>query len=425
MSTTILYAYTVVSTILYAYTVVSTILYAYTVVSTILYAYTVVSTVLFDTTSTLLLLTSHFLMHHPEVQDRARNEAVQVLKDKVSGFCDLPEPDYEDLAKLEYIDQVLSEVLRLYPASLIISSCRLYLHRFVASGISRRSEQDYHLPGHLTIPRGLPVIMALPAMHYSPKIWSEPHKFDPDRFAPEARSSIPPLAYQPFGAGPRTCLGMKLALLASRLVVARLLLRYRLRPGPDTDQYLSAPWETINISHRVQAVVVEAEWKAWECPHKKNEDTVALGKLREQIKVELGAKEGNKRVPTGLHGLKVLSLPSHSHPDFVGKGFEQYYFDELVNGGGALNNCQDPFSGTGQHDRTVMSSESGHGTNMSVVEKPTCHCTIQAGTGRFAEEKGRKEGSNESSTPRGKDGVERTYHKEGLLLKAKEESGRV
>ncbi|UYV79612.1 hypothetical protein LAZ67_18000031, partial [Cordylochernes scorpioides] len=36
-----------------------------------------------------------------------------------------------------------------------------------------------------------------------------------------------------------------------------------------------------------------------------------------------------------------------------------------------------------------------------------------------------KEGSNESSTPRGKDGVERTYHKEGLLLKAKEESGRV
>ncbi|UYV66062.1 ACSF2, partial [Cordylochernes scorpioides] len=36
-----------------------------------------------------------------------------------------------------------------------------------------------------------------------------------------------------------------------------------------------------------------------------------------------------------------------------------------------------------------------------------------------------KEGSNESSTPRGKDGFERTYHKEGLLLKAKEESGRV
>ncbi|UYV68882.1 hypothetical protein LAZ67_6001450 [Cordylochernes scorpioides] len=43
------------------------------------------------------------------------------------------------------------------------------------------------------------------------------------------------------------------------------------------------------------AVVVEADWKAWECPYTKNEDTVALGKFREQIKVELGAKDGEIR----------------------------------------------------------------------------------------------------------------------------------
>ncbi|UYV71731.1 hypothetical protein LAZ67_9000147 [Cordylochernes scorpioides] len=42
-----------------------------------------------------------------------------------------------------------------------------------------------------------------------------------------------------------------------------------------------------------KAVMVEAEWKAWECPHKKkNEDTVCTKKVREQIKVELGAKDG-------------------------------------------------------------------------------------------------------------------------------------
>ncbi|UYV64397.1 hypothetical protein LAZ67_3000524 [Cordylochernes scorpioides] len=45
--------------------------------------------------------------------------------------------------------------------------------------------------------------------------------------------------------------------------------------------------------------------------------------------------------------------------------------------------------------------------------------------GTFEKRDKQKEGSNESSTTRGKDGVERTYHKEGLLLKAKEESGRV
>ncbi|UYV63042.1 hypothetical protein LAZ67_2002929 [Cordylochernes scorpioides] len=57
-------------------------------------------------------------------------------------------------------------------------------------------------------------------------------------------------------------------------------------------QYLSAPWKTFKSSHKVQAVVVEAEWKACGCPYTKNEDTVALRKFREQIKVELGAKDG-------------------------------------------------------------------------------------------------------------------------------------
>ncbi|UYV73881.1 K02A2.6-like [Cordylochernes scorpioides] len=60
-------------------------------------------------------------------------------------------------------------------------------------------------------------------------------------------------------------------------------------------QYLSAPWKTFNISHRVQAVVVEAEWKDWECPPKTRRDTVVLGKFREQIGVELAAKDGELR----------------------------------------------------------------------------------------------------------------------------------
>ncbi|UYV80805.1 K02A2.6-like, partial [Cordylochernes scorpioides] len=48
-------------------------------------------------------------------------------------------------------------------------------------------------------------------------------------------------------------------------------------------QYLSAPCKTFNSSHRLQAVVVEAEWKAWECPHKKRRHSctrkMAAGKL--------------------------------------------------------------------------------------------------------------------------------------------------
>ncbi|UYV76897.1 hypothetical protein LAZ67_14002326 [Cordylochernes scorpioides] len=68
--------------------------------------------------------------------------------------------------------------------------------------------------------------------------------------------------------------------------------------GRGVFQYLSAPWKTFYSSHKVQAVVVEAEWKAWGCPYTKNEDTVTLRKFREQIKVELGAKDGDRRVLT-------------------------------------------------------------------------------------------------------------------------------
>ncbi|UYV66447.1 hypothetical protein LAZ67_4001708 [Cordylochernes scorpioides] len=81
----------------------------------------------------------------------------------------------------------------------------------------------------------------------------------------------------------------------SRFEVRRLKLCDGIREeqsGWGVFQYLSAPCKTFKSSHRVQAVVVEAEWKAWECPYTKNEDTIALRKFRKQIKVELGAKDG-------------------------------------------------------------------------------------------------------------------------------------
>ncbi|UYV77005.1 hypothetical protein LAZ67_14002788 [Cordylochernes scorpioides] len=54
------------------------------------------------------------------------------------------------------------------------------------------------------------------------------------------------------------------------------------------------------------AVVVEAEWKAWECPHtKKLRDTVVVGKFHEQIGAELRARWRKK--------IKDLRLAQLSH----------------------------------------------------------------------------------------------------------------
>ncbi|KAH6942711.1 hypothetical protein HPB50_009476 [Hyalomma asiaticum] len=50
-------------------------------------------------------------------------------------------------------------------------------------------------------------------------------------FSPEQKASRDPLAFQPYGIGPRNCVGMKLAQLEMTLIVAKLVHRFRLRLG--------------------------------------------------------------------------------------------------------------------------------------------------------------------------------------------------
>lgn len=64
-------------------------------------------------------------------------------------------------------------------------------------------------------------------LHYDPDLYPEPETFNPDRFSEENRQSIVPFSYLPFGDGPRICLGVRFALLQSRLGLAMLLKDFR------------------------------------------------------------------------------------------------------------------------------------------------------------------------------------------------------
>ncbi|XP_076328734.1 cytochrome P450 3A5-like [Tachypleus tridentatus] len=165
----------------------------------------------YETTCTTLGFTTHFLVNHPQIQEKLRNEVNSMLEKE-------KDLDYSSTSKLQYLDQVLSEVLRMYPP--------------VPAFVNRECVTDYRY-GTLYIPKGTTVQVPVWALHYNPVYWTEPEKFDPERFSPN-QSQPSSLVYQPFGAGPRNCIGKRFALLEIKIVVAQILRHFILKPDEKT-----------------------------------------------------------------------------------------------------------------------------------------------------------------------------------------------
>merc|ERR1712130_1074258 len=72
------------------------------------------------------------------------------------------------------------------------------------------------------IPSGTTLVIPIYAIHHSPNIFPDPACFRPERFLGEARKKIHKYAHIPFGAGPRKCIGYKLALAEAKLALIQL-----------------------------------------------------------------------------------------------------------------------------------------------------------------------------------------------------------
>ncbi|XP_067856020.1 thromboxane-A synthase isoform X2 [Heptranchias perlo] len=112
----------------------------------------------YETTSNTLAFTSYLLAVHPESQELLLKEVDEFLETQTT-------PDYNNVQKLQYLDMVISEALRMYPPGV----------RF-----GRICGKDCLVNGQL-IPRGMTVEVPVGALHYDPKYWPEPEKFKPER----------------------------------------------------------------------------------------------------------------------------------------------------------------------------------------------------------------------------------------------------
>ena len=84
------------------------------------------------------------------------------------------------------------------------------------------------LPGHASykIERGTNVLIPIHGLHKDPQFFSNPDKFDPERFNVENKNDISPYVYMPFGLGPRKCIGNRFALLETKILIIRILQKF-------------------------------------------------------------------------------------------------------------------------------------------------------------------------------------------------------
>ena len=162
-----------------------------------------------DAASRGLAWSWHLLSQHPIEERRLHDELDAVLGGRTPGF--------EDVDKLPYVRMVIEEAMRLYP-SFPLLAWREALNHDELCGMS--------------IPKGATVAIIPWVVHRHRKLWQNPECFDPERFSPSRSAGRAHLAYLPFGAGPRVCMGAVFAMMEMVLILSTLAQRYRLRLLP-------------------------------------------------------------------------------------------------------------------------------------------------------------------------------------------------
>ncbi len=161
-----------------------------------------------ETSATSLSWIHYLLDEHPGARAKLQAEVDRVLGRRV--------PTSADLDALTYTEQVINEALRLYSP----------IH-----SISRVALEDDTLGGY-HIPTGATIYVSLYATHRLARLWPQPDRFDPDRFAPQNVERRPRFAFIPFAAGHRNCIGGSAAMAELKLAAAKIAHRYELTLAP-------------------------------------------------------------------------------------------------------------------------------------------------------------------------------------------------
>ena len=157
-----------------------------------------------ETTSNLLIMANYCLAQNPEVQNRLREEI-----SKYNG-----EITYEVLSKMEYLNAVVKEALRLYSP---------------ADGLFPRAATEDTMLGDVLIKKGYGVNVNMRVLQGNPKFFSNPEEFRPERWIEKSDIGVKdPFMFLPFGAGGRRCIGEQLAYTEAKIILIELVRRFKI-----------------------------------------------------------------------------------------------------------------------------------------------------------------------------------------------------
>ncbi|EDW02009.1 GH20137 [Drosophila grimshawi] len=170
----------------------------------------------FETSSSTMSYCLYELAQHTDIQQKLREDIKNVLQQHDGKLT------YESIKAMRYLDQVISETLRLYT---------------IVPFLERRALNDYVVPGNpkYVIEKGTQVIVPAAAYHRDEDFYPNPEKFDPDRFSAEKVAARDSVEWLPFGDGPRNCVGMRFGQMQTRIGLAQLIQKFKFTVCEKTD----------------------------------------------------------------------------------------------------------------------------------------------------------------------------------------------
>ncbi|MFF7415776.1 cytochrome P450 [Streptomyces lydicus] len=159
-----------------------------------------------ETTAAALTWTLRLIDQHQKVVARLQTELDEVLDGEL--------PTHEDISRLTYTQQVITESLRLFPPAWVGT-------RMTTSPLEWEEEG-------ISIPAGTELLFSPYALHRDAETFPRPDHFDPDRWAADRAGAAQRQGFFAFSAGRRKCIGDTFAMNEVTLALAIILSRWRL-----------------------------------------------------------------------------------------------------------------------------------------------------------------------------------------------------